>query len=68
MFLYYIVRTLQTHIRKYMGTSNKKYPYLIGLTRDLVFSNIPNTSVYFVIMSTISFTYGYKLNLYYLFF
>ena len=26
MFLYYIVRTLQTHIRKYMGTTNKRYP------------------------------------------
>ena len=51
-----------------MGTSNKKYPDLISLSRDPVFSNIPNTSVYFVIMSTIFFTYGYKLNLYYLLF
>ena len=68
MFLYYIVRTLQTHIRKYMGTINKRYPNIIGFSRDSIFfknSNIPN---YFIIMSTLNFTYGYNPNLYYLLF
>ena len=68
MFLYYIVRTLQTHIRKYMGTTNKRYPNIIGLSKDSIFFKSLNTSVYFIIMSTLIFTHGYNLNLYYLFF
>ena len=68
MFLYYIVRTLQTHIRKYMGTTNKKYPNIIGLSRDFIFFKSSNTTAYFIIMSTLIFTYGYNLDSYYLFF
>ena len=68
MFLYYIVRTLQTHIRKYMGTKNKRYPNIIGLSRDSIFSQSSNTSVYFVIMSTLFSSYGYNPDLYYLLF
>ena len=68
MFLYYIVRTLQTHIRKYMGTKNQKYPNIIGLSIDSIFINASNISVYFIIMSTLIFTYGYNPDLYYLLF
>ena len=68
MFLYYIVRTLQTHIRKYMGTTNKKYPNIIGLSRDFIFFKSSNTTAYFIIMSTLIFTYGYNPDLYYLLF
>ena len=68
MFLYYIVRTLQTDIRKYMGTKNKRYPNLIGLSRDSIFFKSSNASAYFIIMSTLIFTYGYNHDLYYLLF
>ena len=68
MFLYYIVRTLQTHIRKYMGTTDKRYPNIIGLSGDYIFSKSSNTTVYFVFMSTLFSTYGYNPDLYYLLF
>ena len=37
MFLYYIVRTLETYIRKYVGTNNKKYPDIKGLSENFTF-------------------------------
>ena len=66
MFLYYIVRTLLTHIRKYMGTITKRKPNIKGLLSDSIFFNCQISSVYFIIMSTLIFACGYNLDLYYL--
>ena len=57
---------LTTSIRKLF--KDKKYPILIGLSRDSIFFKSPNTSIYFIIMSTLIFTYGYNNDLYYLLF
>ena len=51
-----------------MGTKNQKYPNIIGLSIDSIFINTSNISVYFIIMSTLIFTYGYNPDLDYLFF
>ena len=65
MFLYYIVRTLQTHIRKYMGTKNKKFPDIKGISVNPTFFNSLNPFDLFIIMSTLKFAYGYNRDLYY---
>ena len=65
MFLYYIVRTLKTYIRKYMGTIKQINLHIKGLLSNSIFFNYPNLSVYFIIMSTLIFTCGYNLDLYF---
>ena len=66
MFLYYIVRTLETYIRKYMGTNSKKYPNIKGLSENFAFFDSLTLFVYFKIMGTLSLGYEYNRNLYYL--
>ena len=66
MFLYYIVRTLETYIRKYVGTNNKKYPNIKGLLENLTFFDSPTSSICFKTMSTQLLEYGYINDLYYL--
>ena len=65
MFLYYIVRTLETYIRKYVGTNNKKYPNIKGLSENLTFFDSPTSSICFKTMSTQLLEYGYINDLYY---
>ena len=65
MFLYYIVRTLQTHIRKYMGTKNKKCPDIKGISVNPTFFDSLNPFALFFIMGTLKFVYGYNRELYY---
>ena len=48
MFLYYIVRTLQTHIRKYMGTKNKKCPDIKGISVNPTFFDSLNPFALFL--------------------
>ena len=64
--MYYIVRTLKTYIRKYMGTNNRKNPNLEGLSKDSTFFDGLTLFVYFKIMGTLSLGYEYNRNLYYL--
>ena len=66
MFLYYIVRTLETYIRKYVGTNNKKYPNIKGLSENFTFFDSPTSSICFKTMSTQLLEYGYINDLYYL--
>jgi len=66
MFLYYIVRTLETYIRKYVGTNNKKYPNIKGLSENFTFFDCPTSFICFKIMSTQLLEYGYINDLYYL--
>ena len=66
MFLYYIVRTLETYIRKYVGTNNKKYPNIKGLSENFTFFDSLNSFICFKIMSTLFLEYGYITDLYYL--
>ena len=64
--MYYIVRTLQTYIRKYMGTTNKKYPNIKGLSENSTFFDSPTSFACFKIMGTLFLKYGYSPDLYYL--
>jgi hypothetical protein len=66
MFLYYIVRTLETYIRKYVGTNNKKYPNIKGLSENFTFFDGLTSFISFKIMSTLFLEYGYINDLYYL--
>ena len=66
MFLYYIVRTLETYIRKYVGTNNKKYPNIKGLSENFTFFDSLTSLIRFKIVSTLSLGYGYIGDLYYL--
>jgi len=66
MFLYYIVRTLETYIRKYVGTNYKKYPNIKGLTENFTFSDSLTSFICFKIMSTLFIEYGYINDLHYL--
>ena len=59
MFLYYIVRTLETYIRKYMGTNNIKYPNIKGLSENFTFFDRLTSFICFKIMSTLFLEYGY---------
>ena len=59
MFLYYIVRTLETYIRKYMGTNNIKYPNIKGLSENFIFFDSLTSFICFKIMSTLFLEYGY---------
>ena len=65
MFLYYIVRTLQTYIRKYMGTKNKKYLDIKGFSASYPFFDYLILSTVFIIMGTRILAYGYNSKLYY---
>ena len=65
MFLYYIVRTLLTYIRKYMGTKNKKCPDIKGISVNPTFFDSLNPFNLFIIMGTQKFSYGYNRELYY---
>ena len=65
MFLYYIVRTLLTYIRKYMGTKNKKCPDIRGISVNPTFFDSLNPFDLFYIMGTLKFVYGYNRELYY---
>ena len=51
--MYYIVRTLKTYIRKYMGTNNRKYPNIKGLSKDSTFFESLTSFAYFKIMGTL---------------
>ena len=66
MFLYYIVRTLETYIRKYVGTNNKKYLNIKGLSESFTFFDSLSSFICFKIMSTQFLEYGYITDLYYL--
>ena len=65
MFLYYIVRTLQTHIRKYMGTKKKKCLDMKGISVNPTFFDSLNSFALLITMGTLIFVYGYNLELYY---
>ena len=65
MFLYYIVRTLLTYIRKYMGTKNKKCLDIKGISVNPSFFDSLNPFALFFIMGTLKFVYGYNCELYY---
>ena len=60
MFLYYIVRTLLTYIRKYMGTKNKKFLDIKGISVNPTFLDSLNPFTLFIIMGTLIFAYGYN--------
>ena len=64
--MYYIVRTLKTYIRKYMGTNNRKYLNLKGFLKDSTFFYSITSFAYFKIMGTILLGYEYNPDLYYL--
>ena len=64
--MYYIVRTLKTYIRKYMGTNNRKYPNLKGFSDDFTFLVSITLFAFFKIMSTQLLEYGYNTDLFYL--
>ena len=53
MFLYYIVRTLETYIRKYVGTNNKKYLNIKGLSENSTFFESLSSFACFKIMGTV---------------
>ena len=63
--MYYIVRTLLTYIRKYMGTKNKKCPDIKGISVNPTFFDSLNPFAFFFIMGTLKFVYGYNRELYY---
>ena len=63
--MYYIVRTLLTYIRKYMGTKNKKCPDIKGISVNPTFFDSLNSFALFIIMGTLKFVYGYNRELYY---
>ena len=63
--MYYIVRTLLTYIRKYMGTKNKKCPDIRGISVNPTFFDSLNPFALFIIMGTLKFVYGYNRELYY---
>ena len=63
--MYYIVRTLLTYIRKYMGTKNKKCPDIKGIPAIPKFFDSLNPFALFIIMGTLKFVYGYNRELYY---
>ena len=63
--MYYIVRTLLTYIRKYMGTKNKKCPDIKGISVNPTFFDSLNPFALFFIMGTLKFVYGYNRKLYY---
>ena len=65
MFLYYIVRTLLTYIRKYMGTKNKKCLDIKGISVNPTFIDSLNSSIPLISMGTIISAYGYNCELYY---
>ena len=64
--MYYIVRTLKTYIRKYMGTNNRKYPNIEGLSEDSTFFDSLTSFTYFKIVGTLLLGYEYNPDLYYL--
>ena len=64
--MYYIVRTLKTHIRKYMGTNNRKYLNIKGFSEDFTFFDSITSFAYFNIMGTLLLEYEYNTDLYYL--
>ena len=66
MFLYYIVRTLETYLRKYVGTNIKKYLNIKGLSENFTFFDGLTLFIFFKVMSTQLLEYGYINNLYYL--
>ena len=66
MFLYYIMRTLETYIRKYVGTNNKKYPNIKGLSENFTFFDSLTSFICFMIVSTQFLEYGYINDIYYL--
>ena len=49
-----------------MGTTNKKYPNIIGLSENSNFFDSLTLYACFKIMSTLLLEYGYKPDLYYL--
>jgi lipoprotein signal peptidase len=63
--LYYIVRTLLTHIRKYMGTKNKKFLDIKGISTNPMFFDSLNLFDLYIFMGTLIFAYGYNRDLYY---
>ena len=63
--MYYIVRTLLTYIRKYMGTKNKECPDIKGISVNPTFFDSLNPFALFIIMGTLKFVYGYNRELYY---
>ena len=63
--MYYIVRTLLTYIRKYMGTKNKKYLDIKGISVNPTFFDSLNPFALIIIMGTLKFAYGYNRELYY---
>ena len=64
--MYYIVRTLKTYIRKYMGTNNMKYLNIKGFLEDFTFFDNIISFAYFKIMGTLLLEYEYNTDLYYL--
>ena len=64
--MYYIVRTLKTYIRKYMGTNNRKYPNNKGFSVDFTFFDSITSFAYFKIMGTLLLECEYNTDLYYL--
>ena len=64
--MYYIVRTLKTYIRKYMGTNNRKYLYIKGFSGDFNFFDSITSFAYFKFMGTLLLEYEYNTDLYYL--
>ena len=62
--MYYIVRTLLTYIRKYMGTKNKECPDIKGILVNPTFFDSLNPFAFFI-MGTFKFVYGYNRELYY---
>ena len=59
MFLFFIVRSLETYIRKYMGTSIIKYANIKGLSENFIFFDRLTSFICFKIMSTLFLEYGY---------
>ena len=64
--MYYIVRTLETYIRKYMGTNNRKYLNFKGFSEVFTFFDSITSFTYFKIMGTLLLEYAYNTDLYYL--
>ena len=64
--MYYIVRTLITYIRKYMGTNKRKYLNIKGFSEDFTFFDSITLFAYFKIMGTLLLEYEYNTDLYYL--
>ena len=49
-----------------MGTTNKKYPNIIGLSENFTFFDNLTSYAFFKIMGTLFLEYGYNPDLYYL--